>query len=76
MRPLDAEHNLSGKTTVSSDATLEHAIRSLAHAPDGDIVVAAPSGEPVGVVTFRDLANAMVTMPAEEGDAARAIAAA
>jgi glycine betaine/proline transport system ATP-binding protein len=32
----------------------------LATAADGDVTVVAPSGEPMGLVTFRQLACAMV----------------
>ena len=46
--------------TVDASTTIEEAIRLLALAPDGDVTVVGQGSRPVGVVTFRQLAAAMV----------------
>ena len=60
MRPLD-EPPTPGRPTITSGVTIEDAIRILATAPDGDITVVDTTGKPIGTVTFRQLANAMVS---------------
>ncbi|MBN5495446.1 glycine betaine/L-proline ABC transporter ATP-binding protein [Pseudomonas aeruginosa] len=50
----------SSGMTIAAGTTVEEAVRMLASAPDGEVVVVAPSGKPLGVVTFRRLAEAMV----------------
>ena len=59
MRPLGAATGTAGPT-ISAEVTIEEAVRALASAPDGDITVVDTSGNPIGAVTFRQLANAMV----------------
>lgn len=59
MKPL-ASAPLAGGPAIAADVTIEEAVRLLACAPDGDITVVDPSGKPVGIVTFRQLAGAMV----------------
>ena len=49
-----------GGPTIKAGTTVEEAVRMLATAADGDVTVVAPSGEPIGLVTFRQLACAMV----------------
>jgi glycine betaine/proline transport system ATP-binding protein len=46
--------------TIPANVTIEEAIRTLVSAPDGDVTVVDPSGKPVGTVSFRQLAGAMV----------------
>lgn len=46
--------------TIAAGTTVEEAVRMLVSAPDGDVTVISPSGKPLGVVTFRRLAEAMV----------------
>lgn len=48
------------RTTVAATSTIEEAVRKLASAPEGDVTVVSSSGQPVGLVTFRQLATAMV----------------
>jgi glycine betaine/proline transport system ATP-binding protein len=45
---------------IAAGTTIEEAMRFLAPLPDGDAVVTSPEGEPIGLVTFRQLAGAMV----------------
>ncbi|MDP9813757.1 glycine betaine/proline transport system ATP-binding protein [Rhizobium tibeticum] len=54
-----------GRTTVAAGSTVEEAVRKLASAPEGDVTVVSASGQPVGVVTFRQLATAMVNSHGE-----------
>ncbi|MGR8964681.1 quaternary amine ABC transporter ATP-binding protein (plasmid) [Rhizobium leguminosarum] len=49
-----------GGLTIASGTTVEEAVRMLASAPDDDARVFSPSGEALGLVTFRQLAGAMV----------------
>ncbi|MGE8064597.1 quaternary amine ABC transporter ATP-binding protein [Pseudomonas sp. NPDC089569] len=59
MQPLRAGAPLNGPT-IFAGTTVEEAVRSLALAPDGDVTVVTTSGKPIGIVTFRRLAEAMV----------------
>lgn len=70
MRPL-GEPPAADRPTITSGVTIEDAIRILATAPDGDITVTDTKGKPIGTVTFRQLANAMVS-PREAGQHAGA----
>ena len=58
MRPLGA--STASGPLISADVTIEDAVRLLADAPEGDITVVDTAGKPVGTVTFRQLAGAMV----------------
>ena len=58
MSPLAA--GAAGGPAIAAGITIEEAVRMLASAPDGDITVVDASGKPVGAVTFRQLASAMV----------------
>jgi glycine betaine/proline transport system ATP-binding protein len=49
-----------GRATITAGTTVEEAVRMLAAAPDGDVIVTAQDGKPIGAVTFRQLAAAMV----------------
>ncbi|PWE54654.1 proline/glycine betaine ABC transporter ATP-binding protein [Metarhizobium album] len=60
MRPLDAPP-AADRPTITSGVTIEDALRILATAPDGDITVVDTTAKPIGTVTFRQLANAMVS---------------
>ena len=46
--------------TIAADVTIEEAVRALASAPEGDVTVVDAAGQPIGRVTFRQLAGAMV----------------
>jgi glycine betaine/proline transport system ATP-binding protein len=59
MAPLRSRAG-SDKPTIPANITIEDAIRALVSAPDGDVTVVDPSGKPVGTVSFRQLAGAMV----------------
>ncbi|MFC3074350.1 quaternary amine ABC transporter ATP-binding protein [Shinella pollutisoli] len=59
MSPLTTA-DAAGGPTVAAGITIEEAVRSLAAAPEGDITVVDPAGKPLGTVTFRQLAGAMV----------------
>jgi glycine betaine/proline transport system ATP-binding protein len=54
-----------GRTTVAASSTVEEAVRELASAPEGDVTVVSATGQPVGLVTFRQLATAMVNSNGE-----------
>ncbi|MBB4571714.1 quaternary amine ABC transporter ATP-binding protein [Rhizobium leucaenae] len=74
MSPLRPGSGVSG-LTIEAHTTVEEAVRTLASAPDGDITVLDPSSQPVGIVTFRQLACAMVnSQPHEERESAVALA--
>jgi glycine betaine/proline transport system ATP-binding protein len=47
---------------IASGSTIEEGIRLLAGDPDGEAVVVARSGAPLGVVSFRQLVGAMVNV--------------
>lgn len=55
---------VSSQMTIPVGSTIEDAVRMLASAPDGDVTVVSPAGQPVGIVNFRRLATAMVNAPA------------
>ncbi|MDL2405771.1 glycine betaine/L-proline ABC transporter ATP-binding protein [Rhizobium calliandrae] len=59
MSPLRAGVGLGGQI-IAAGTTVEDAVRLLASAPDGEVTVVSSSGEAVGLVTFRQLAEAMV----------------
>jgi len=46
--------------TITADTTVEAAVRQLVTAPEGEVTVVCAQGKPLGVVTFRQLAQAMV----------------
>jgi len=73
MAPLGTTAAGSGQT-IAADLTVEEAVRALASAPEGDITVVDPAGKPLGMVTFRQLASAMVNAH-ETNDRTMAIAA-
>ncbi len=50
----------SAGATVCAASTIEEAVRALAGTPEGAITVVNSAGQPVGTVTFRQLAAAMV----------------
>lgn len=61
MAPLrSGAHVPLGGMTIAAGTTVEEAVRMLSSVPDGEVMVVAPSGKPMGVVTFRRLAEAMV----------------
>ena len=60
MSPLKAL--AEGGLTIPANITIEKAIRVLASAPDGDVIVVDPAGKSVGSVSFRQLAGAMVNV--------------
>ncbi len=72
MAPLGAA--ATGGPSIPAGVTIEDAVRTLASAPEGDITVIDASGRPVGTVTFRQLAGAMVNARVAN-DHATAIAA-
>ncbi|WP_115114823.1 glycine betaine/L-proline ABC transporter ATP-binding protein [Rhizobiales bacterium] len=59
MSPLRAKTELGGPA-IFAGVTIEEAIRTLASVPEGDVTVVDASGKPLGTVTFRQLATAMV----------------
>ena len=60
----------SSGASVSAESTIEEAVRALAGTPEGIITVVNPAGQPVGTVTFRKLAAAMVnTEERDKGEA-------
>ena len=59
MSPHSATAAAEGRV-IPAGVTIEEAVRALASAPEGDITVVDPSGKPLGTVTFRQLAGAMV----------------
>jgi len=61
LRPADDYVATPDRPTITSGVTIEDAIRILATAPDGDITVVDTAAKPIGTVTFRQLANAMVS---------------
>jgi glycine betaine/proline transport system ATP-binding protein len=69
MSPLHAPSARIG-TTVVAGTTIEDALRRLASAPEGDITVVDTAGKPIGNITFRQLAAAMVNHEAPIGPAA------
>ncbi|WP_431323769.1 quaternary amine ABC transporter ATP-binding protein [Rhizobium sp. YTU87027] len=66
---------IPGRTTIVAGSTVEEAVRNLASAPDGDVTVVSASGQPVGIVTFRQLASAMVNNQDAEDHRSRPLAA-
>ena len=66
MTPIATGAPASGPS-IAAGATVEEAMRVLTAARDGEATVIAPSGEPVGTVTLRQLAEAMVN--SRDGDA-------
>ena len=64
MQPLPAGR-AAGRTTVAASSTVEEAVRQLAAAPEEDVTVVSDAGQPIGVVTFRQLATAMVNSHGE-----------
>ncbi|MCS3744115.1 MULTISPECIES: glycine betaine/L-proline ABC transporter ATP-binding protein [unclassified Rhizobium] len=59
MSPLRAGAPIGGYT-IDASTTVEEAVRQLASVPEGDVTVIGEGSRPVGVVTFRQLATAMV----------------
>jgi glycine betaine/proline transport system ATP-binding protein len=59
MSPLGAATTVGGPA-IAAGVTIEEAVRILATAPEGDITVVDPTGKPLGTITFRQLASAMV----------------
>ena len=59
MTPLHSGAAPVGLAIVAG-TTVEEAVRILSSAPEGDARVVSPSGETLGLVTFRQLASAMV----------------
>ncbi|QFY63060.1 betaine/proline/choline family ABC transporter ATP-binding protein (plasmid) [Rhizobium grahamii] len=49
-----------GGPTIGAQTTIEEALRMMTSQPDGEVTVLGASSQPVGVVTFRQLAAAMV----------------
>ena len=73
MSPLRPGASHSG-LTINASATVEEAVRILVASPDGDVTVLGDASQPVGVVTFRQLASAMVnSQPHEERESAVAL---
>ncbi|MFK0270481.1 quaternary amine ABC transporter ATP-binding protein [Pseudomonas asiatica] len=68
MQPLRTGSAGTG-TTIVAGTTVEDAVRLLVGAPEGDVTVVSAAGKPMGVVTFRRLAEAMVN--AKESPGAR-----
>ena len=59
MQPLGARPTPTGPT-IAADTTIEDAVRLLISAPEEDVTVVDPTGKPLGTVTFRQLAAAIV----------------
>lgn len=59
MTPLSPGASVGGPY-IATGATIEEALRTLISAGGDRVTVTAPSGEPVGAVTLRQLAEAMV----------------
>ncbi|OQP87409.1 proline/glycine betaine ABC transporter ATP-binding protein [Rhizobium rhizosphaerae] len=60
MTPLTLGNGAPHGPTIAAGVTIEEAVRLLASAPEGDITVVDATGKPLGRVTFRQLAGAMV----------------
>ncbi|OLP53026.1 proline/glycine betaine ABC transporter ATP-binding protein [Rhizobium rhizosphaerae] len=60
MTPLAPGNGAPHGPTIAAGVTIEEAVRLLASAPEGDITVVDATGKPLGRVTFRQLAGAMV----------------
>lgn len=73
MTPSRSGAPLSGMT-IAAGTTVEEAVRMLSSMPDGEVMVVAPSGKPLGVVTFRRLAEAMVNAQDEPSRHGRTLA--
>ncbi|MEZ2128653.1 MULTISPECIES: glycine betaine/L-proline ABC transporter ATP-binding protein [unclassified Sinorhizobium] len=52
---------VQGARTIKAGTTVEEAVRMLSSSQDGEVYVVAPTGKPLGVVTFGHLATAMVS---------------
>jgi glycine betaine/proline transport system ATP-binding protein len=64
-----------GGPAVDAGTTIEEALRLLASTPERDVIVLGSAGQPIGSVSFRQLASALVNaMPSERSD--RVVAAA
>ena len=59
MTPLAPGSHANGPS-IAAGTTIEEALRLLASVPDHSVTVTAPSGEPLGTATLRQLAGAMV----------------
>jgi glycine betaine/proline transport system ATP-binding protein len=60
MSPLPAGY-APNTLAVQAAGTVEDALRVVAHAPEADVTVLGAGGMPVGIVTLRQLAGALVT---------------
>ncbi|RFB78998.1 quaternary amine ABC transporter ATP-binding protein [Methylovirgula sp. 4M-Z18] len=69
MTPLQSTKAPTGQK-VMAGTTVEEAVRMLTSVPDGDVTVVAASGEPLGFVTLRQLAGAMVNSQDSVGHSA------
>ena len=58
MSPL--QPGMANGATIAAGTTVEEAVRTLALAPDGDVTVISGAGKPMGTVSLRRLAQAMV----------------
>jgi glycine betaine/proline transport system ATP-binding protein len=61
MSPCRPGNGTTGCATIPSGATIEDGLRAVAHAPEADLAVVAPTGEPIGSVSLRQLAGALVS---------------
>ncbi|MFT4181945.1 MAG: glycine betaine/L-proline ABC transporter ATP-binding protein [Rhizobium sp.] len=59
MTPLQGNAAPAG-AKIAAGTTIEEAVRILASAPEGDVTVVEATGKPIGTVSFRRLAIAMV----------------
>ena len=61
MSPCRPGHGALRGAAIPSGATIEDGLRAVAHAPEADLAVVAPTGEPIGSVNLRQLAGALVS---------------
>lgn len=69
MSPLPAGF-VPNRLAVQAEGTVEDALRVVAHAPETDVTVVGAGGTPVGTVSLRQLAGALVTAGHAPGAAA------
>ncbi|GGF47112.1 proline/glycine betaine ABC transporter ATP-binding protein [Aliidongia dinghuensis] len=60
MKPLGRAYP-TGDTTIPAGAAIEDAMRMVVHGPDTEVVVVGSTGQPVGLVSLRELAGALIS---------------
>ena len=60
MKPVDRAYP-AGDITIAAGTTVEDAIRVMVHQPDSEVVVVGPTGQPLGLISMRELADALTS---------------